>query len=109
MRRLMYGLAAVVLSGCSLTLPVTGVADDGAETFTGTTTGYGRGAGDLTVTSSRGAVCTGQFVFTTQRHGYGTFRCNDGRTGPFEFFSTGSRGTGWGVVGGRRFTFEFGG
>ncbi len=33
---------------------------------------------------------------------------DDGRSGPFRFVSTGTRGTGTGDLGGSRFTFTFG-
>ncbi len=101
-------LAALVLSGCSMTLAVQGQASDGSETFTGTATGYADGGGNLEITSSRGRRCTGTFVYVTARNGQGTFTCSDGSSGPFEFVSTGTRGTGTGVIGGRPFTFTFG-
>jgi hypothetical protein len=101
-------LGAAVLSGCALTLPVQGQSSDGRETFTGKATGYADGAGNLEITSSRGRHCQGTFVYTSDRTGKGTFRCNDGSSGPFEFVSTGMRGTGTGTIGGRAFTFTFG-
>jgi hypothetical protein len=102
------GTAIVTLSGCSLTLPVRGQVSESAETFTGTATGYSDGAGDLTITTSRGVACTGAFVYVNRRQGEGTFTCNDGRTGPFSFVSTGQRGTGTGSLGGKPVTFTFG-
>jgi hypothetical protein len=66
------------------------------------------GAGDLTIVSNRGATCTGAFVYVNRRQGSGTFTCNDGRTGPFTFVSTGQRGTGSGQIGGQPVTFVFG-
>jgi hypothetical protein len=109
MRNALLMLASAgLLAGCSLTLAVRGQVGNTGETFTGTATGYMDGAGDLTITSNRGAVCTGAFVYVTRRQGSGTFTCNDGRTGPFEFVSTGSRGTGSGRLGDQPITFVFG-
>ena len=56
-----------------------------------------------------GAACRGTFVYTTERTGEGTLNCDDGRSGPFTFVSTGRRGTGSGSLNGRPFTFTFGG
>lgn len=104
----MGAAAAMALSGCSLTLPVWGQVGDTGETFGGTATGYADGAGDLALVSNRGARCTGSFVYVTRREGEGTFNCEDGRTGPFRFVSTGQRGTGSGTLGGQPVTFTFG-
>jgi hypothetical protein len=91
-----------------MTLAVSGQFGDGSETFTGSATGYADGAGTLTIRSSRGRVCKGEFVYTTERRGAGTFKCSDGSSGPFSFVSTGTHGTGSGTIGGRTFTFSFG-
>lgn len=99
---------ALVLVGCSMTLPVRGTSELGDETFTGTATGYMDGSGTLEVTSSEGTHCTGNFVYVTHRQGQGVFTCSDGRSGPFNFVSTGTHGTGTAMLGGRRFTFTFG-
>lgn len=109
MLRLIASFGAMVLAGCSLTLPVRGSIQNSPETFTGTATGYMDGGGDLQIVSSKGAVCTGNFVYVTRREGEGVFQCDDGRSGPFKFVSTGSRGTGYGDLGGERLTFTFGG
>jgi hypothetical protein len=107
-RRAVAILAPLFLVACSMTLPVTGRVEGTDETFTGRATGYMDGGGDLELTSNMGARCTGSFVYVTSRQGRGMFNCNDGRTGPFEFVSTGTRGTGTGDFSGRRFTFTFG-
>jgi hypothetical protein len=103
-------LAAVLplLMACSLTLPVTGTSEAGDEMFTGSATGYLDGGGTLEIKSTKGADCKGTFVYQSRREGRGTFTCTDGRSGPFEFVSTGTRGTGTGRLGDRRFTFNFG-
>jgi hypothetical protein len=107
--RLITLLAVVpLLAGCSLTLPVQGQAVTGDEVFEGSATGYMDGGGTLEITSNRGRVCSGDFVYVTSRRGEGTFVCNDGSSGDFSFVSTGTRGTGTGTLGGRRFTFTFG-
>jgi hypothetical protein len=101
--------AGMLISACSLTLPVQGSVQNSAEMFLGTATGYMDGAGDLHIVSNKGPVCDGNFVYVTSRQGEGGFTCSDGRTGPFQFVSTGKRGTGHGTLGGQNFTFTFGG
>ena len=101
--------ASSTIACCSLTLPVRGQVQNSDETFTGSATGYMGGNGNLSITSSKGTVCTGDFVYVTPRTGEGVFTCNDGRSGPFQFASTGSFGTGHGSLGGQNFTFTFGG
>ena len=100
--------ASVALQGCSLTLAVTGQSVDGVETFTGSATGYTDGGGTVELISSRGFKCTGSFVYVTRRNGSGTLVCGNGESGPFNFVSTGQRGTGTGTIGGRPITFTFG-
>lgn len=85
-----------------------GQVQNSDETFTGSATGYMDGSGNLRIVSSNGAVCTGDFVYVTKRTGEGVFTCDDGRSGPFRFVSTGSRGTGQGTLGDQDFTFTFG-
>ncbi len=101
-------LVVTLLCGCSLTLPVSGLVEGTSETFSGKATGYADGAGTLEIASNTGVTCNGNFVYVRQREGEGVFRCSDGRLGPFRFVSTGSRGTGHGDLGGKRFTFTFG-
>jgi hypothetical protein len=101
-------VVASLVSACSMTLPVQGVVDGGAETMTGTATGYTNGAGTLEVKTSKGTTCKGNFVYVTPRQGSGVFNCDDGRSGPFQFVSTGTQGTGTGTFGGKSFTFTFG-
>lgn len=109
MRLVLGGVAlCVALGGCAMTLPVKGQTGDGTETFTGSATGQMDGAGTLTITSNKGRKCKGDFVYTTNREGSGTFVCSDGSSGPFQFVSTGTRGTGTGTIGGKAFTFVFG-
>jgi len=96
------------MTGCSLTLPVTGATEDGAERFTGSATGYMDGSGTITLSSNRGTRIEGNFVYLNRRYGEGTFRCDDGRSGPFTFVSTGNRGTGTGRLGSQLITFTFG-
>lgn len=99
---------AAILAACSMTLPIKGQVQSSKETFNGIATGYMDGGGDLQIVSSQGAVCSGNFVYVTSRNGEGVFNCNDGRSGPFKFVSTGSRGTGHGSLGGEKFIFTFG-
>jgi hypothetical protein len=99
--------ASLCLTGC-LTLPVTGSTEDGSERFYGSATGYMDGSGTITLESSKGTKVLGNFVYINRRQGEGVFRCDDGRTGPFTFVSTGNRGTGTGRLGNQYFTFTFG-
>jgi hypothetical protein len=108
MTRLLVLPLLLVLAGCSMTLPVTGLVQSTGENFAGTATGHMDSAGELTITSSKGATCGGTFVYTTRREGEGTFKCSDGRSGPFSFVSTGARGTGHGTIDGQPITFDFG-
>jgi len=101
-------IGAVLLASCSMTLPVRGQIQNTDEAFTGTATGYLDGGGNLAIVSNKGAACKGNFVYVSGRNGEGVFSCDDGRSGPFKFVSTGSRGTGYGDLGGQRFTFTFG-
>jgi hypothetical protein len=102
------GIAVLMLTACSMTLPVQGSLQRTAETFNGTATGYMDGGGTLVVVTSKGAKCQGNFAYVSGRDGKGVFKCDDGRSGPFEFVSTGTRGAGTGDLGGERFTFTFG-
>lgn len=96
-----------LLSACSITEPVRGKVDGTDEYFLGTATGY-LNDGDVAITSNKGAKCTGKYVIVTRREGEGTFLCDDGRTGPFHFVTTGTSGTGTGILGDKNFTFTFG-
>ena len=104
--------AALALSGCAtiIHLPVTGETQDTHEEFSGTaTSNLSDGSGQLNIVSLKGGVsCEGNFVMMTARQGQGVLKCSDKRTGPFQFASTGVRGTGTGTLGGERFTFVFG-
>lgn len=100
--------AALLVSACSVTVPVHGFVQNTSEVFSGTTTGYLDGSGTLTVTSNNGTPCSGDFVYVTNRSGEGVFHCSDGRSGPFSFASAGMHGTGRGSLGGDIFTFTFG-
>ncbi|HRJ69400.1 MAG TPA: hypothetical protein PK812_07305 [Beijerinckiaceae bacterium] len=97
-----------LLAGCAAQHQVTGVVEGGNEVFTGQAIRSPDLAGSLVVVSNRGVQCVGNYVFTEPRMGAGTFRCSDGRTGPFKFVSTGLRGTGTGRLGDKTFTFSFG-
>ena len=97
------------LGGCAtLTLPVTMSMQNTPEHFVGSATGHLDGAGEIEVTSDSGAKCVGRFVYVNGRQGRGTLACGDGRSGAFDFVSTGSRGTGQGQIMGQPFTLLFG-
>ena len=91
-----------------MTLPVSEQIQNSSEKFTGIATGYLDGAGTLEIVSTNGTTCAGDFVYVTARTGEGVFNCDDGRSGPFKFVSTGSKGTGHGALGDEKFTFKFG-
>lgn len=91
-----------------MTLPVKGRFESGVATFTGTATGYLDGSGTLSLTASNGLTVEGDFVYINSREGKGTFTASDGRSGTFEFVSTGKRGTGTGLLGDEKVTFTFG-
>ncbi len=99
--------AAAALTACTMTLPVRGQVQSTGETFEGSATGHMDGGGELTVTSAK-TTCRGMFVYVNGREGSGTFTCDDGRSGPFSFVSTGARGTGYGSLGADHMTFSFG-
>ena len=88
-----FVLAALFLTGCSATVPVTGQLQGNHETFTGRATGYSDGSGELAIVTNAGVSCKGSYVFIHSRQGEGTFTCVDGRTGPFHSVSTGSNGS----------------
>lgn len=98
----------IPIAGCSITLPVQGTLQQTTETFNGAATGYLDGGGTLVIVTSKGANCQGSFAYVSKRDGKGIFKCDDGRSGPFEFVSTGSRGAGTGDLSGEKFTFTFG-
>ncbi len=99
---------AVALAGCSTNLPVRGQMQGSPEAFSGRARANMNGAGTLTIVTSIGVHCSGDFVYVTTRQGSGTFTCEDGRSGPFAFYSQGTRGTGYGTLGNERFTFTIG-
>lgn len=107
MRRLVL-LLLPLLHACSVTLPVRGSVNATGETFTGEATGRLDGSGTLTLVSSTGATCRGTFVYVNRRQGNGTVICDDKRAGPFDFNSTGNRGTGVVSLGRDTAVFTFG-
>lgn len=108
--RVLAGAAGTaLLVGCTtLTLPVQGQVEGLGEQLNGTATGHMDGAGELQLTSSKGSRCEGNFVYVNSRQGSGNLKCSDGRSGPFSFASTGSRGAGQGTLDSVPFTFTFG-
>lgn len=100
-----------LLAACSLTLPVKGEFKDGSEAFLGEATGYMDGSGKLTVVSTGGTQCAGEFQYAQSRvTGQGAFKCSDGRVGDFFFTSNGTEGEGFGKTNDKnQFAFRFGG
>jgi hypothetical protein len=108
MNLMLASTIVIACVGCTMTLPVRGQIQNSAETFSGTATGHMDGGGSLQMVSSRGSVCKGNFVYINGRQGEGVFNCDDGRSGPFTFVSTGAAGTGYGTLNNERFIFTFG-
>jgi len=108
MKTSILAVGALALAGC-MTVPVQGQLERSDEVFTGSATGYLDGGGTLKITSNKGAVCTGDSVYVNSRQGSGVLKCSDGRSGTYDFVSTGSHGNGYGALDGHRFTFTFGG
>lgn len=108
MRFFLVLFAAVILAGCSMTLPVDGrLGED--DRFLGEATGYITGNGTIAVISAAGRKCSGTFKYLTSATGEGQLGCDDGRTGAFVFNSSGTRGNGFGTLSdGERFAFAFG-
>jgi hypothetical protein len=85
--------AAVIISGCAVTVPVTAFSGEEAEVFTGTATTPGGGRGTLSLKGTRsGMLCYGAFAYTRMTggaasKGVGDAECEDGRKVRFEFFS----------------------
>ena len=98
----------LLLTACSVTLPVSGRFESGAVTFTGTATGHMDGSGTMELAASNGLKVSGYFIYVTRREGEGTFTASDGRSGSFKFVSAGRRGTGTGNLGDDKVTFTFG-
>lgn len=103
-------LGLLVLSACSMTLPVQGDFNKGQERFLGQATGQMDGTGTLSMTTESGNQCMGKFKYDQPRvSGSGTFECADGRKGDFHFTSNGTSGVGFGkTTKGVPFKFAFG-
>ena len=85
------------------------------ERFVGSFTGYAVSrSGTLTMNNARGVTCDGSFDENISWDwkaitGYGTLRCNDGRTGSFNFAGNKKAGQGFGEFSdGNKFNFQFG-
>lgn len=105
MRRVMVTAALALLCGaCGDSAGVRGSMDGTGEQLTGKSQERLGGTGTLTLKTTAGVECSGPFVYKTQREASGTLQCSDGRTGTFDLVSTGTRGSGKGVLGGRPFT-----
>lgn len=101
---LMLGLSLSLL-GCSRTMAVKGQLEDGTRHFTGTATGYIDDSGILSIVTTDGATCEGDFFLSW---GKGVLACTDGKSGTFHFTNSYSGGFGEGTIDGKAFTFAFG-
>lgn len=108
MVRLFGVIAALSSVAACAARNIEGMVEGGREVFAGGSFREIDGGGVLTVSSNAGAVCAGEFVYVQPRQGQGTFRCSDGRVGPFQFVATARGGTGTGHFGSKRFVFSFG-
>lgn len=98
-----------VAAGCSATMPVTARLGDGSETFTGSgQAGLTTGAPFTMVSGSNGATCTGGFDMKSLTGGSGAFTCDDGRSGSFNWTSSGARLSGVGTISGKPITITMG-
>ncbi len=92
MRRLAITCAAACgLAACISNAPIEGVVQRTGEQFRGLATGDL--AGRLEIVSER-TKCTGNYTTSPGGPARGTFACEDGRSGPFEFTRSGNRGSG---------------
>ena len=107
MRLEMIPLAAA-LAACSTILPITGQMQGSSERFTGGARGNMSGSGALSIVTTSGVHCSGNFTYTSRLQASGTLTCEDGRSGPFVYYSTGTGRTGYGTLGNVRFTFTVG-
>lgn len=106
---IILAFATIILSACSVTLPVDGKLLRSNDRFLGEATGYMDRTGIMLVTSLNGKKCTGSFEYLTSATGKGIFNCDDNRTGTFLFNSNGYRGNGMGKLNdGEEFAFAFG-
>lgn len=111
MERLLLIIAISLLTvSCSNTQPVHGDMRNGKEKFLGKATGYSDGNGTITIRTENSVECKGRFEYTTSFvMGKGTFTCDDGRHGNFDFTSDGNSGRGFGKTNlGEPFRFTFG-
>ena len=110
MKRIIFLISiSVIISGCSMTLPLDGKLQGSNDRFLGEATGYMDRTGILSATTTSGKKCTGDFKYLSKATGAGIFRCDDGREGNFLFNSSGYNGTGFGkMTDGEEFTFYFG-
>ncbi|GAB2176891.1 hypothetical protein [Dongia sp. agr-C8] len=100
--------AALLLSGCAGN--VEGKMLHAPETFTGESTGSIDGNGTLTLTSNRGATCSGPYrqvpndnagevAGHSTENGVATLTCSDGRTGKVMFTIGADQAVGTGMLG----------
>jgi hypothetical protein len=66
-RAMAIAAAGCMLQACSVTLPVKGQLQNSTETFPGTATGYADRSSVLSITSNAGAICIGDFAYTSSR------------------------------------------
>jgi hypothetical protein len=100
-------MAALIMAGCEITIPISGHFAGGVEAFAGVATASANRDGVLDLESSQGRKFKATFVYETCDSGRGSFTFDDGRSGPFWFVSSGTRGTGIAVLRGQRVTFTF--
>lgn len=96
------------LPAYAISLPIEGKVQNSTETFTGTATVHLTGDGFLTLATSKGVACKGDFAYVTRQEGNGKVMCEDGRTGSFQFVSAGFSGSGSGEIAKEHFDFRIG-
>ncbi|MFP5513226.1 MAG: hypothetical protein ACLGJC_09120 [Alphaproteobacteria bacterium] len=92
--------AALALSACSVTVPVTGSIGVAGQAMTGTATGYADKTGTIFMQSPNGKLkCSGDYGYIGTSSGRGKLFCNDGRTATVQFNAiTYKSGYGYGVA-----------
>lgn len=85
--------AAIIMAGCTVTVPIIALSGQGPEVFHGTATTGEDGRGTLNLRGQRsGVLCYGAFMYTRRTggagaKGHGDAECDDGRKVRFEFFA----------------------
>ncbi len=101
-------LLTAALTAChSEHAPVTGQVAGSTEVFTGTVKDFSSSKGKLLLNSNYGVNCEGHFDNKGPTIASGTLKCTDGRVGQFTLNTDGTKGSGYGTLNDKAFTFTF--